>query len=384
MAYLRHLPKSPFWIAGFTLPDGTRTQRSTKMTDRKSAMKLALQWEDASRLRITEAQARRVLSDIHAQIHGTPLDSPSVADYVAQWLGRKQGETAAITHLGYKYATDEFKNFLGDRADQPIHYVTPAQIAAWRDAAAKKATPQTANKKLKYIRVLFQSAWRDGLLTENPASKVQALKTEEGNRRAFTLPELKALLRVASTEWRGLILAGLYTGQRLKDIASLTWANVDIERGELRLVTSKTGRPQVIPIAKPLRAYLSELPAGDDPAAPLFPSAYRIAMRNVHMAMLSRQFHELLVSAALVAPGPQTHKSTGKGRGAPRERNAISFHSLRHTATSLLKAAGVSEAVARDIIGHESAEISRHYTHVDEEAKRAAVDKLPDLFARRE
>lgn len=47
----------------------------------------------------------------------------------------------------------------------------------------------------------------------------------------------------------------------------------------------------------------------------------------------------------------------------------------------MLKAAGVSEAVARDIIGHESAEISRHYIHVDDEAKRVAVDKLPDLSA---
>ena len=52
-----------------------------------------------------------------------------------------------------------------------------------------------------------------------------------------------------------------------------------------------------------------------------------------------------------------------------------------HTATSLLKTAGVSVAVARDIIGPESAEISLHPTHVDDEAKRDAVDKLPELSA---
>jgi len=34
-----------------------------------------------------------------------------------------------------------------------------------------------------------------------------------------------------------------------------------------------------------------------------------------------------------------------KGRNASREQNEISFHSLRHTATTLLKAAGVSDAV---------------------------------------
>src|SRR6202453_634408 len=104
MAYLRHVPKSPFWIAGFNLPDGRRTQRSTKMTDSKAAMKLALQCEQAAKHRITEAQARRVLSDIHEQIHGTRLASPSVSEFVAQWLGRKQGETKTVTLRAYRHA----------------------------------------------------------------------------------------------------------------------------------------------------------------------------------------------------------------------------------------------------------------------------------------
>lgn len=379
MAYLRHLPRSPFWIAGFTLPDGRRTQRSTKTADRKLALKLAAQWEDAARRRITEAQARRVLSDIHQQIHGERLASPSVIEYVAQWLGRKQGETAAVTLAAYRHAADEFTGFLADKAGQPIHYVTPGQVAAWRDAAVKKATPRTANNKLKVVRTLFQSAWRDGLLTDNPAAKVAALKTGEATRRPFTIGELKAVLRVASQEWRGMVLAGLYTGQRLKDIASLTWANVDMERGEIRLTTSKTGRHQVLPIAKPLRACLAELPAGDDPQAPLFPSAYPLGTRPGGSSSLSQQFHDLLVSAGLADPRPSNRKSTGKGRNTPRELSAISFHSLRHTATSLLKNAGVSEAVTRDLIGHESAEISRHYTHVEESAKRKALAKLPDV-----
>jgi integrase len=130
-------------------------------------------------------------------------------------------------------------------------------------------------------------------------------------------------------------------------------------------------------------AYLAELPAGDDPTAPIFPDAHRVATANNNVSELSRQFHEVLVSAGLVnKDGPVTHKATGKGRDAARERNCLSFHSLRHSATSMLKAAGVSEAVARDIIGHESAEISRHYTHVDDEAKRVALAKLPDVTSR--
>jgi integrase len=380
VASLRKRQRSPFWFACFTLPDGRRAQRTTKTSDRKMAMKLAGEWEEAAERRIAEGQARRVLSDIHELIHGTRLVSHSVKDYVTQWLGRKKGETTPVTFSAYQHAAESFRDFLADKASQAIHYVTPAQIAAWRDAAAAKASPRTANNKLKIIRVLFQSAWRDGLLTENPAAKVPVLKAGESTRRPFTLGELKTMLRVASAEWRGMILAGIYTGQRLKDIALLTWANVDMERGEIALTTSKTGRRQVIPTAKPFHAYLAELPAGDDPNSPLFPKAYRIATANNNVSELSRQFHEVLRSAGMLKGGAATHKGSGKGRDVTRERNRLSFHSLRHTATSLLKAAGVSEAVARDIIGHESAEISRHYTHVDEATKRAAIRKLPDLL----
>ncbi len=379
MAYLRRVPKSQYWIAGFNLPDGRRTQRSTKMTDRKSAMKLALQWEEAAAKRITEAQARRVLSDIHEQIHGTRLASPCVADFVQQWLGRKGGETKAVTLTAYRHAADEFVKFLGDRATQPIHYVTPAQIIAWRDHAATKATPRTANNKLKIVRTVFKSAWRDGLIADDPAAKVATLKSSESKRRPFTLSELKTILQVASLEWRGMILAGFYTGQRLKDIGSLTWANVDVERNEIRLATSKTGRRQVIPIAKPLRVFLSELPAGNDPQAPIFPAAYPLAIRSGGSAALSQQFHEVLVDAGLAVARPPKWISQGIGRDSARELSQISFHSLRHTTTSLLKAVGASEAVARDIIGHDSATISNHYTHVDEGAKRKALAKLPDL-----
>jgi hypothetical protein len=44
-----------------------------------------------------------------------------------------------------------------------------------------------------------------------------------------------------------------------------------------------------------------------------------------------------------------------------------------------MKNAGVSPAVVADLIGHESPAISAHYTHIDEPAKRRAIDQLPDV-----
>lgn len=361
------------------LPDGRRTQRSTKTKSSSLARALAMKWESAARRRVTEAQARRVISDIVEDIHGTRVDCPELSAYVAQWLQRKEGETAAPTLWSYRRATEDFATFLGERSRQPLHYVTPAQVAAWRDANAARATPRTANNKLKVLRAMFQTAWRDGIIAENPAAKVQALKTAESRRRPFKFEEVRAVLRVANNEWRGMVLAGFYTGQRLKDIASLTWANVDVARNELRLTTSKTGRHQIIPIAKPLLGYLLDLPTNDNPKSPIFPNIYCHGIRPGGSSKLSQQFYEILVSAGLVSARPPKHKAKGIGRSAGREQSEISFHSLRHTLTSVLKEHGTPESVARDIIGHESAEISRHYTHTSEDSKRLALEKLPDL-----
>ncbi len=93
---------------------------------------------------------------------------------------------------------------------------------------------------------------------------------------------------------------------------------------------------------------------------------------------LSKQFHELLVTAGL-AEARSKDKNSGRGHSVRRTVSELSFHSLRHNTTSWLKRAGVPESVVRDIIGHESELVSREYTHMDDETKRKAILKLPVL-----
>jgi len=166
---------------------------------------------------------------------------------------------------------------------------------------------------------------------------------------------------------------------RLGDLALLTWQNLDFERDELRYTSRKTERTVIVPIARALRAHIEKLSAGDDPKQPLHPRAFAIVKKEGRTGTLSRQFGELLADAGLVAPRSHEASDGGKGRSARRKVSEISFHALRHTAVSMLKTAGVSDAVARDLAGHESPEVSRLYTHIEDQAKRRAVNKLPTL-----
>lgn len=198
-------------------------------------------------------------------------------------------------------------------------------------------------------------------------------------RRPFTIGELRAIIDLADDEWRSLIKFGLYTGQRLGDLATLTWSQVDLERDEIRLTTRKTNKALLIPIAPPLREHLLSLTAaGDDPRAAVHPGASAaVTAYHGRVSMLSKVFGELLVAAGLRQASVPGGK--GVGRSGKRVGYALSFHSLRHTAVSLMKDAGVPDAVVMALVGHESKAMSQHYTHVGREALAKAAQSMPAL-----
>jgi integrase len=327
---------------------------------------------------LTDIQARKVLSEIYA-LHnqGEKLPGSSVREFLQSWTANKVRETAEATGDTYTHTVEAFIESLGDRAKLDVSAITPRDILRFRDKLAARLSVSSANGAVKVVRMALKDAQAHSLVTANVAVGVRPIKSADGSgrRRPFTLKEIKRVLRVASDEWRGIVLFGLYSGQRLGDIARLTWANIDLSRGELALVSRKTKRRLQIPIAAPLQNFLLGMDAGEDPRQPLFPKAFA-AKRT---GSLSNQFHVIMADAGLVEP--RSHRSTGKGRDSRRTFNELSFHALRHTATSLFKNAGVSPAVVMDLIGHDSPAISAHYTHIEESAKRRAVDLLPDVTA---
>src|SRR5437588_372119 len=159
------------------------------------------------------------------------------------------------------------------RRKRDLSTLQASDVARFRDHEAKELSRSTANLGVKVLRICFGEAVRQGLLAVNPAVRVKLLKsTAESKRRAFTLNEIKRILRACGDdqEWRGLILFGLYLGQRLGDLAKLTWRAVNLDTGEIAFTTRKTGRRIVLPVVHPLIDYLSVLPAGANPNTFIF------------------------------------------------------------------------------------------------------------------
>jgi hypothetical protein len=289
MASIWRNPKSKYFTACFRDSSGRQRRITTKETNRRRALKIAEAFERAAREQRTLVHTRRVIERLHEEISSQKIERPTLRSFAESWLQAKKPEVAPRTVVFYAAAINKLLEFLGPRADAPLREITKGDLIAFRNTTASRTTARTANHYLKAVRMLFLAARRDSVLSENPAEFVEGVRErgEARSRQAFSLDELRSVLAVCDPEWRSMVLCGLYTGQRLSDVANLTWSNVDLERAELRLQTRKTSKRLIIPLAPPLLQHLETLPTSDNPSQPLHPRAFALLHKEGRTATIS-------------------------------------------------------------------------------------------------
>ena len=363
------------WTAVFRDLNGKQLWRRLEAKNRREAQKEADLLEDVAKKRQSGQRLRKTFADL-CSIYGEESQQIStVRDSVAGWLEAKKPEISATTYDAYKTACEALLAFLGSRADREIGGITRKDLTSFRNALAANRAPKTTNKYVQVLKMIFKQAKRDGQALENPAEYLDPVKnTTKVARRAFTTAEIQAILAVADDEWKSLIKFGLYTGQRLGDLATLTRENIDTQRGTITFKTKKTGKTLTLPIGPSLATHLSGLPSSDNPSSPIHPRAFEVVRKQGRVGTLSNWFRDLLAEVSLA--DKVTHRASKSGRRAP---SALSFHSLRHTAVSLLKDAGIPQAVVQEFVGHRSEAMSARYTHVGPEALQKAAAALPEV-----
>ena len=202
-----------------------------------------------------------------------------------------------------------------------------------------------------------------------------ALKSLHG---ALEYKKEAELLDVApSNEWRGFMLAAFYTGQRLRDLADLTWGQVDLSQRMIFLNQSKGETGVVVPLHADLLEHLLGLPASDNPKAPVFPSLAGEAGSG--RSGLSEAFKRIMLKTKIPVE-KRLEPAGGGGRG----RNNLSFHSFRHSLNSVMANAGVAQEVRQKLLGHRDADTHKVYTHLDFPSLRAAIEAVPSLTGKEE
>jgi Phage integrase family/Phage integrase SAM-like domain len=260
---------SPYWNAKLKGPDGTGWTLTTKLREKKLALRLARLWEMAAEVarngRLTHEKAQKFLAECEditrgdglkksqefldeclRQSTGSGLNIPTPEKYFHDWLEAKEqvGRTSPSTLTRYAPILERFVAFLPDiRRRSPLASITASDIDGFLHAEKTRGLSNvTANAGVRVLRIVLNTARRKGVITSNVAEAVDLLTEDPDKRLPLTLEQVRALLEVADTEWRGLILLGFYAGMRLGDAARLTWANVDLENRVVVFQAQKTAR----------------------------------------------------------------------------------------------------------------------------------------------
>ncbi len=128
----------------------------------------------------------------------------------------------------------------------------------------RRVRPATVNREITILKVALNRAVRHGKLQLNPISNVKRLPENNIRTRLLTQKEFNGLLEKCPIHIRPVVMIGYYMGLRLSEIINLTWPEVDLKKGFIRLTASrtKTDSARVIPIHPEVKALLEILPRG--------------------------------------------------------------------------------------------------------------------------
>lgn len=273
---------------------------------------------------------------------------------------------------------DHLRKFTEFFAETPLDRISPAMLERFREErmvtqvtlvhtrGPKRGTPllsadgkpksrprslSTVNRELSFLRVVFSYAVRDRKIDSNPFGRSTKLIQESGEARrdrVLGLEEEDRLLLAASdprrAHLRPFLVALTDTGMRAGEARSLTWRQIDLDRGVITIdsLHTKTKRARRVPITGRLRLEFEKLRGDAKPAD-------ERVFKNV--GDVKRSFRTACRVAGI----------TG-----------LTLHGLRHTAAARL-AARLPEAETAGILGHASASTTRRYyiNQLDERLDRA-------------
>lgn len=371
MATVFKRPTSRFWNACYRDRNGVLRRPSTKFTDKPAAQRMALELEKVERMAKEGSagalQFQAVVNEVTKEITGNSLPSPSIQAYLHDYLDNVGRRNSPGTRERYGTAVNHFLTFLGKGASQPVRSASPIIIEQFLNHRLDSGcAPKTAIVDLSALNAAFKRAENLGYLGRNPVPAVKLPKANSTEREVFSMEEIEKIVAAApNLDWQTLILLGFYIGARLGDCVAMTWDNVDHAKGLIFYLQKKTGKIVVVPMHSRIITHLHHVSA-TNADGPLCPTLFGKTPRGKHG--LSEGFKRIVKRAGLDI-------MVVKGKGS-RNFTKRTFHSLRHSFSSALANAGVSQEIRMKLTGHSSSDIHAKYTHMNVDLYKQAIDSL--------
>jgi len=382
--------------------DGKRITRSGRAASKKAA-------HDAM---------NKVQADYSRGLLGAP-ERVTVAEYAERWT-RRQLEVSPRTAKRYGEELAYALEHIGSMRLQDMrpHHLKDLMVKLSKREMRRGSpmSPRTQAHVLTRLRSLFREAVTDQIIYVNPLEGVKRVKAPRHESagepldfgQAARLHTVGTALHAAGMcrLWPAVFTAAS-VGLRRGEVMGLTWEDVDLERGVLRVRQARvmgvegieTGGPKTVNsrrdvhLPPSLVAVLRDHRAAQEREQQEAGRAW-VGTGAVFATVLGDWTHPDNLKRALESVVLWSDPARGEGdvwRGVPREKRAalmgaveageklpaVSPHDLRHTYATLALRRGVPVEVVSKVLGHARVSITLDvYRHVLDNERRAAVIDL--------
>jgi len=202
--------------------------------------------------------------------------------------------------------------------------------------------PSTVNRDVTNLRAMLNKALEHDKIDSIPFGRIKLLEENNVRERVLSQDEFESLYLHCTASLKGLVLIAYYLPMRQGEILDLTWEEIDLKTGFIRLgghrTKNKTGR--VIPLHPRIFEYLQGMPR---------------PINGGYVFGQSRRFNRKAYNKAVIAAGIVD----------------FTFHDLRHCAINNLRLAGNDHFTIKEASGHKTDIAFQRYNLVTEEEMKA-------------
>ena len=229
-------------------------------------------------------------------------------------------------------------------------------IATYRDDRLKTVSPNTVRLELAVISHLFTIAVKEwGLVgLVNPVSQIRKPKLPQGRDRRLLPGELDRICDASeSPVLPDLIRFAIEAGARRGELSRMTWDLVDLKKRTAILSETKNGEKRIAPLSTEAVRILSGL------ARRIDGEVWGLEPDSITQAYLRAR--DRARTAYEKECGERGEKPD------PAYLVGITFHDLRHEATSRFFERGLNPMQVAAITGHKTLQMLKRYTHLKAE-----------------
>lgn len=258
-----------------------------------------------------------------------------------------------------EWSRGNYNRCFTDLAQVPANKLSPLDVKKWHSTLALTRGEATANRALTVLRTIYNFGDKFDILDcKNPARAVKKFTEEPRDRFVadYERPRLIEALEKHSTFWtKDIFLMCLYSAQRLQNVCSMRWDDIDFDGKVWRIPRSsfKTGKTHVVPLVEEACVLLNA--RRNNSSEYVFPSRYRHTKTHAaHTAYPYVGWRKVLKAAGI---------------------SDLTPHDLRRTHATMQASLGENLVTIGGTLGHKGFQSTSVYARAQTETLRFAMQR---------